>query len=399
MLEGPAAVGKSSSIEYLAMLANQEVYRMSLNGQVDTTDLIGKWIPRSEQGHEQIMAILRNPERAKNPETRAILQGQKVQTTPEAEADAKTEGKTAPVYFGFTRKEMMKIAELEGIQIAESDWLWQDGEVPRQIVDGAWTVLDEVNTCEPQILVRLNSILEKGGELVLHENGAKIPKPKDPSKKHQLFATVNPPGGRYRGRVPLSAEWISRWNYQNIGGLSEETAIRREQRILGCEVPLEHEKIKDLYISPEPLPPERKLTEILGEEWVRDFADKYVRAFRKISEMLVGEEVGRDQEQKFDIDQRDLTRFRDYFRAFFESGRVKKTIGDAIEYVVLGKFRSADDRRKVKDIVFGLIEVDEPVVRNLEQTNRVLRNIKRDLISMNIPEHHRRVLTGENQER
>lgn len=48
LLEGEAAVGKSYTIEYLAHLCQREVYRMSLNGQTDVTDLIGKWVPRTE---------------------------------------------------------------------------------------------------------------------------------------------------------------------------------------------------------------------------------------------------------------------------------------------------------------------------------------------------------------
>ncbi len=39
LLKGEAAIGKSYTIEYLAHLCNREVYRMSLNGQTDVTDL------------------------------------------------------------------------------------------------------------------------------------------------------------------------------------------------------------------------------------------------------------------------------------------------------------------------------------------------------------------------
>jgi midasin len=218
LLEGEAAIGKSSAIEYLAYLTNNEVYRMSLNGQTDTTDLIGKWVPRSENWRQKIEELYRHPEKCKNPEARRMLESIKVQPSEKEEiAPERAEAKV-----GLTKEEMQRIAELEGIPISEADWVWQDGELPRQIENGAWTVLDEVNTCEPQILVRLNALLEKGGQLVLHENGDKIPKPKDPNKKPMLFATCNPPGGRYRGRIPLSAEWISRWNYQNVGELPLE---------------------------------------------------------------------------------------------------------------------------------------------------------------------------------
>ena len=61
----------------------------------------------------------------------------------------------------------------------------------------------------------------------MSEDGSKIvPRHKD----FRLFATVNPPGGRYKGRIPLSAEWISRWNYQNVGELPKEI---RALRLMG----------------------------------------------------------------------------------------------------------------------------------------------------------------------
>ena len=226
MLEGEAAVGKSFTIEYLAFLANQEVYRMSLNGQTDTTDLIGKWVPRSEDWREKIEDLYKHPEKCKNPEARKIIESFRIKPSPDKEEIAPEKFKDQPK-IGLTKEEAQRIAKSEGMSISEADWIWQDGELPRQIESGAWTVLDEVNTCEPQILVRLNAVLEKNGQLALHEDGDRIPKSKDPNKKHMLFVTCNPPGGKYRGRVPLSAEWISRWNYQNVGEMPLEAAIFR----------------------------------------------------------------------------------------------------------------------------------------------------------------------------
>ncbi|PIZ90145.1 hypothetical protein COX87_02065, partial [bacterium (Candidatus Moisslbacteria) CG_4_10_14_0_2_um_filter_36_61] len=158
MLEGEAAVGKSFTIEYLAFLANQEVYRMSLNGQTDTTDLIGKWVPRSEGPRKKIQPLLDNPKKCITEEAKAIIESKMIKAAAEAKKEAAEEGREMPVYFGFSREEMEEICRLEKIDVPESDWVWQDGELPRQIESGAWTVLDEVNTCEPQILVRLNAV-------------------------------------------------------------------------------------------------------------------------------------------------------------------------------------------------------------------------------------------------
>src|SRR3989338_6271017 len=221
LLEGEAAVGKSYTIEYLAHLCNKEVYRMSLNGQTDTTDLIGKWIPRTETVRKKIELLLKKPDLCKNEEARHLIETKmrikrvgKKEIAPE-QAEPAT---------GLTKEELEMIATLEGIEVPEGDWVWQDGDIPKQMKNGAWSVLDEVNTCEQQILVRLNALLEKGGQLVLSEDGSKVVAR---HKDFRLFATVNPPGGRYKGRIPLSAEWISRWNYQNVGELPKEVRAQR----------------------------------------------------------------------------------------------------------------------------------------------------------------------------
>jgi MoxR-like ATPase len=391
LLEGEAATGKSYTIEYLAYLTNNEVYRMSLNGQTDTTDLIGKWVPRSENWRQKIEELYRHPEKCKNPEARRMLESIKVQPSEKEEiAPERAEAKV-----GLTKEEMQRIAELEGIPISEADWVWQDGELPRQIENGAWTVLDEVNTCEPQILVRLNALLEKGGQLVLHENGDKIPKPKDPNKKPMLFATCNPPGGRYRGRIPLSAEWISRWNYQNVGELPLETAIFRAKKKAGVKVEVPEERIRAMFVSPEPIEEDLTLADVFGEEWVSDFCEKFITAFYKLREMLNKGEIGLRQEQKFDYDQRDWDRFLEYVRKFREPGNMKKVIEDAVEYCILGKIKDPTEREKVKDIVLRLIKVSEPRVqipKEKKAQERLLERLKAEILDLGIPPKHERII-------
>jgi hypothetical protein len=364
---------------------------MSLNGQTDTTDLIGKWVPRSENWRQKIEELYRHPEKCKNPEARRMLESIKVQPSEKEEISPER----AEAKVGLTKEEMQRIAELEGIPISEADWVWQDGELPRQIENGAWTILDEVNTCEPQILVRLNALLEKGGQLVLHENGDKIPKPKDPNKKPMLFATCNPPGGRYRGRIPLSAEWISRWNYQNVGELPLETAIFRAKKKAGVKVEVPEERIRAMFVSPEPIEEDLTLADVFGEEWVSDFCEKFITAFYKLREMLNKGEIGLRQEQKFDYDQRDWDRFLEYVRKFREPGNMKKVIEDAVEYCILGKIKDPTEREKVKDIVLRLIKVSEPRVqipKEKEAQKRLLKRLKAEILDLGIPPEHEKLI-------
>lgn len=377
LIEGEAAIGKSFAIEYLAYLTNTPVYRMSLNGQTDTTDLIGKWIPNTQEGRQHFEYLIEHPEVCQNSQTKALIEAQKIKIRPEAAQDARG---PASVYFGFDKFVARQIAKLEGINIEESEWIWQDGELPREVENGAWTVLDEANTCESQILVRLNAILERGGQLVLQENGGKVVKPKDPNKTHRTFLTCNPPGGKYRGRVPFSAEFISRFNYQSVGDLPLEAATIRNQKRL-CNI----------------VESKNNLAEIFPEEWLAELARVYTEARYKLREMVRNKKICKDQFQNFDYDQRDDIRFQEYLELYFEPGNMKKIIKDAIEFALLGKITDLVEKEKARDVVFGLIKVDEPEVNSQlsEQTHkRYLAFQEAGLIALGLPDEIRDIVAS-----
>lgn len=382
LLEGEAAVGKSHAIEYLANRCNQEVYRMSLNGQTDVTDLIGKWVPRTDTLRKRLDHLLANPQKCKSPEIRKLIEERVMIKKVSKEREEIAPEKEKPL-IGLTREEMETIALREGIEVPEGEWVWQDGDIPKQMTNGAWSVLDEVNTCEPQILVRLNALLERGGQLVLHEDGSRIvPR----HKNFRLFATVNPPGGRYKGRVPLSAEWISRWNYQNIGDLPEEAEKTRFGLLLG--LPEEEIPVKELaFIRPEAVPEGKSFADLYGKAWTKDLRDKFVTFTRQAREMARKDEVGKDHAQKFDYDQRDNVRFFEYLSKLREPGNMKKTIEEAIEYYFLNKLKDPKDRKKLKDVALGLIKVSEPkelLPKGEEEMTKKLRTVKAELAGMGI---------------
>ena len=392
LLEGEAAVGKSYTIEYLAHLCNKEVYRMSLNGQTDTTDLIGKWVPRTETVRKKIESLLKNPDQCKNEKARQLIEAKMGIKRTGKKEDAPEQAEPAT---GFTKEELEMIATLEGVEVPEGDWVWQDGDIPKQMKNGAWSVLDEVNTCEPQILVRLNALLEKGGQLVLSEDGSKVV---ERDEGFRLFATVNPPGGRYKGRIPLSAEWISRWNYQNMGELPKEVRALRLMVADGVPTPeIKSDRINT--VQNEEIPAEKTLADYFGVEWVRDLYTKYAEFSDKAREMLRKGEIAKDQTQTFDFDQRDDWRFREYIRKFYEPGKMKKTIQDAIIYGFANKCKSLTDRKKIMDLV-KLINVAEPKsqatseqdeIEDAEMTQK-LESIKKELGGMVLPKGHRDIM-------
>src|SRR5205085_6851076 len=91
--------------------------------------------------------------------------------------------------------------------VAGSLWRWQDGLVVQAMKAGWWVLLDEVNLAEPQILERLNSVLESDPSLILTEHENEPVTPIHP--EFRLFATMNP--AEYAGRSVLSPAYRDRW--------------------------------------------------------------------------------------------------------------------------------------------------------------------------------------------
>ena len=147
LLEGETSTSKTSTIEYLAALLGQPIVRINLNGQTDTGELLGRFVPNEHAG----------------------------------------DGKPA------------------------AGWRWQDGLVVQALRNGWWLLLDEVNLAETQILERLNSLLEAHPSLVLTEHGNEIfggnGTPIHPS--FRIFGTMNP--AEYAGRSVMSPAYKDRW--------------------------------------------------------------------------------------------------------------------------------------------------------------------------------------------
>ena len=147
LLEGETSTSKTSSILYLAALLNRPVIRLNLNGQTDTSELIGRYVPAG-------------------PGTRG--------------------------------------------------WHWQDGLLVQGMKQGFWVILDELNLAEPQVLERLNPVLEAEPSLVLTEGDGSVIGPGGHAvhEHWRIFATQNP--AAYAGRVALSPAARDRWRALRI---------------------------------------------------------------------------------------------------------------------------------------------------------------------------------------
>ena len=160
LLEGETATSKTSIILFLAHLIQQPVTRINLNGQTDTGELIGRYVPNdSEDSNVQ--------------------------------------------------------------------WVWENGEIIKAMKYGWWVILDEVNLAEPQILERLNSLLEKTPTLKATETSPAIEYGGSSGElvhpSFRIFATMNP--AEYSGRIALSPAYKDRWTGYSYVPLASEIDI------------------------------------------------------------------------------------------------------------------------------------------------------------------------------
>jgi hypothetical protein len=162
VLEGETATAKTTAILWVAHLLRQPVVRLNLNGQTDTSELVGRYVPAGE------------------------------------------------VDSGAQRV----------------SWRFEEGAIPRAMREGWWVILDEMNLAEPQVLERLNPVLEVPATLVLSESDGCTFGPRGQVQVHpefRLFGTMNP--AEYAGRSALSPAFRDRWSIWSFVRPPDDAAL------------------------------------------------------------------------------------------------------------------------------------------------------------------------------
>lgn len=211
LLEGETATSKTSAILFLAALTNHEVVRLNLNGQTDTSELVGRFVPNEEEVRLPVEELMQHLDLLED-ESQMILRR------------AHEKGRA------LTKVEVQQVAGNERIQAPP--WRFQEGLIPQAMRKGWWVILDEMNLAEPPVLERLNSVLEREPTLVLTEGpgtrfgpGGDVPVHPD----FRLFATMNP--AEYQGRSVLSPaykdRWVATWQAESPGELEYRQMLER----------------------------------------------------------------------------------------------------------------------------------------------------------------------------
>lgn len=351
LLEGETSTSKTSSIEYLAMMTNNDIARFNLNGQTDTSELVGKFIPNDGQlqiAFEEMMRSFNNL----SEDSQEII------------TRAKSESR------GLTLIESQQIAQAENLKVP--DWRWQDGIDVQAKKKGQWLILDEINLAEAQILERLNSQLEKYPSITLTENGGiNIRELNDHemelykngqllgveplNSNFRIFATMNP--AEYSGRQPMSPAYKDRWtSYKFVQPpTAKDYSAMMELMVYGeqPDVVVNGQK----YASPKAegvFPTLEKLPNF------RTFVVKVAKFQEAVERLSKQREIGRNKKEPYIFTRRGLMEFLAYLEhktIIDRKTKARVTVADfpeevvarAFQYYYLDKISNPDDLKKVKD--------------------------------------------------
>ena len=342
LLEGETAASKTSSIEYLAMRTNNAVLRLNLNGQSDTTELIGKYVPNDGRLAHEFMQSLKTPELLTE-SSRSILE------------NANLEARALSII------ESQRIAQNEGMAIPE--WKWEDGLVVRAVRDGYWLILDEMNLAQPQVLERLNSLTERDPSLtVVEHDGMTFGSGKEDHRVHQdfrIFATMNP--AEYAGRQRLSPAYKDRWTASLIVQTPNEAQYQDMLTLLvsGKQPDVEVEGI--IYRGEQG----RALYPRLSEcTWSKEFVKDLARFHSALEDLTRTRAIGKGRREPYIFTRRGLLAFLDFLEneEIVERGDNRsmntydaitgpeKLIKRAFEYCYENKVATSEDRRGIADL-------------------------------------------------
>ena len=203
LLEGETATAKTATIKWVAHLTNNDLVRINLNGQTDTSELVGRYVPAKGLPRIDIWKYKAFIDGSPNIETVKLEQ--------ESEdiilsACAANDGKGREL----TEVEIQQIAANE--KLSSPSWEFQEGSIPGALRKGYWVIMDEVNLAEAQILERLNPVLERPPSIVLTEGDGTMIGGRGEVPVHddfRMFATMNP--ASYAGRSAMSPAYRDRW--------------------------------------------------------------------------------------------------------------------------------------------------------------------------------------------
>lgn len=208
ILSGASGSGKTFLIRHLASIAGADLIELPMNGDTDTTDLLGGF-----EQYDQYSLVARF-RREIDPVLREVLATMLLSGTENQEFVSLTLTALHASAPGFhALKEIIsRILEVDTRvrpylqkldSILQDDnpefrrFIWNDGILIEALERGSWLVLDNANFCSSSVLDRLNSLLEPNGRLIISErhNEDESIRSVQPHPNFRIFLTMNPRRG------------------------------------------------------------------------------------------------------------------------------------------------------------------------------------------------------------
>lgn len=211
LLVGPSGSGKTEMIRHLASCIGADLVELSMNSEMDTTDLVGGYEQLDSQ-REKAAFITRLRGFVKKIRLQQVLFAEE-HSGFLAELEARLAATTADIadvveiirkiadeeidagFDSYLREGEATIQKDSHDQRARFEWV--DGILVRAIVEGRWLVLSNANLCSPSVLDRLNSLLEPNGVLNINERRSESGSVRvvKPHPNFRLFMTMDPQHG------------------------------------------------------------------------------------------------------------------------------------------------------------------------------------------------------------
>ena len=300
LIEGGTSLGKTTTALKMASDLGYETYYINLNGNADVESLMGKYVP--------------NAQRERDPRT-----GQAI----------------------------------------DSEYRFADGQVTSALRQESgrikMIILDEINATSPEVLKRLNEILnaiERSTEIILTEDASeRISVSKETTK---VIGLMNPSGQGYLGVNPLSKELIARWVYQKEPEQLPHESFTYRRKARRGQLPLIQPDITffNYLQTPEISMPTglEALGDIPGYDTIEDLFDEFHHSAKVL---LKERRLAGSQTQEFIFeDNRQLRRFQEFILKFYspEQDNLNQVVAKALEYLYLNMLESEEDKKILQEL-------------------------------------------------
>jgi MoxR-like ATPase len=263
LLVGPTGSGKTALLRYLASLTNHKFVRINLDGQTDTSELIGKFGPKE----------------------------------------------------GASRLDLK----------------WIPGRLLRAMQEGSWVLLDEFNLAYPDIVERLNSLLDEDRYIILTEyDGRRI----EVAPGFRLFCAMNPE--RYRGRNKISL------------------AMRNKFTELWIDSPYNEDELVQIsrfYLT------DKDICDFPAIDQAADLmAEELSRVYTLVRSMIENGEIGRRSlgvcdGSEYNFSLRDLKDWVFFVRRMKGELGIMRSLVEGALYVYRDRLKGEEDKRAFKEKV------------------------------------------------